>query len=202
MGDSDQTKLNFIIPLRFVVSAGVSNIYPQLYDKAHPEYLHQPKKGPIWERIAREAEFGMRKARRPDGIQFAPVFWPTTSVFQRVAMEKPHRPTFMAKNSHFCEHAAQQEKDFDQFYDYPIGDTEELQTAPPAKRKPTTPRFQVNSDINALDAKFLSVLEQQDDQWTQFGKFVGASLSQKSDKKKQRELCMKIHQLLNEYDSD
>ncbi|KAI1714482.1 hypothetical protein DdX_08577 [Ditylenchus destructor] len=60
----------------------------------------------------------------------------------------------------------------------------------------------VYSDINALEAKFLSVLEQQDDQWTQFGKFVGASLSQKSDKKKQRELCMKIHQLLNEYDSD
>ncbi|KAI1700029.1 serpentine type 7TM GPCR chemoreceptor srd domain-containing protein [Ditylenchus destructor] len=63
-------------------------------------------------------------------------------------------------------------------------------------------RLELRSDFNALDAKFLSVLEQQDDQWTQFGKFVGASLSQKSDKKKQRELCMKIHQLLNEYDSD
>jgi hypothetical protein len=31
--------------------------YPQLYDKAHPEYRNQLKKTVIWEKIATEAGF-------------------------------------------------------------------------------------------------------------------------------------------------
>ncbi|KAI1714149.1 hypothetical protein Ddc_11592 [Ditylenchus destructor] len=77
--------------------------------------------------------------------------------------------------------------DYDQFYGYPIGGTDAQQSTPPVKRKPTIGT---------------TVLEQQDDQWTQFGKYVGAFLSQMPDKKKQRELRKKIHHLMEEYDSD
>ncbi|KAI1693904.1 hypothetical protein Ddc_22474 [Ditylenchus destructor] len=92
--------------------------------------------------------------------------------------------------------------DYDLFYGNPINGTDAQQSTPPVKRKPTTPRSQSNSDLNAMDAKLLSVLEQQDDQWTQFGKYVGAFLSQMSDKQKKRELRKKINHLMEEYDSD
>ncbi|KAI1700915.1 alcohol dehydrogenase transcription factor myb/SANT-like domain-containing protein [Ditylenchus destructor] len=173
--------------------------HPQLYDKTHSEYLNQKAKGPIWQSIAQETGFDDMKSAQSRWRSIRNAYFASHKRAQSGSDGEATSKYIYAKELSFLHWGAEQKAAHRTFLDYEKLDYED---------KPNTQQMNGTMEtfsVNVADTTLLSVVDpkpQSDAEWHQFGSHVGSFLARLPDNKKKRELCIKIEQLMLEYEPD
>ncbi|KAI1707768.1 alcohol dehydrogenase transcription factor myb/SANT-like domain-containing protein [Ditylenchus destructor] len=182
--------------------------YPQLYDKNHPEYRDQVRKGPIWDRIAQEVGFEDTKSAQGRWHSIRAAYQASNKRSQTRNGGEAASSYVYAKELAFLNWGPEERQGNDSWLSL-IGTEnsadpsyEDYDEKPSSQNVNGTVEF---SSVNPVDPALLSVFDpkpRSDDEWHQFGSHVGSFLARLPDNRKKRELCIKIEQLMLEFEPD
>ncbi|KAI1703024.1 alcohol dehydrogenase transcription factor myb/SANT-like domain-containing protein [Ditylenchus destructor] len=182
--------------------------HPQLYDKTHCEYLNQYAKGPIWQSIAREVGFDDMKSAQRRWRSIRTAYFASNKRVQTGSDGEAISNYVYATELSFLHWGAEERSANDSWLTLFASQNSAAPSFEDSDEKPNTQQMNgtmETSSENAADTSLLSVLDpkpKSDAEWHQFGSHVGSFLARLPDNRKKREVCIKIEQLMLEYETD